>query len=49
MAVFFIFLVRTIIKSQGGPNKAKEDAVADAMIAREAAQQQARTSDAPSF
>ena len=39
MAVFFIVLVRTIIKSQGGPNKAKEDAVVDATIAREAAQQ----------
>lgn len=41
MATFFIFLVRTIVKSQGGPNKAKEDAVVDAAIARaEAATQQ---------
>jgi hypothetical protein len=31
MATFFIFLVRAIIKSQGGPNRAKEDAAADAI------------------
>jgi hypothetical protein len=31
MATFFVFLVRAIIKSQGGPNKAKEDAAADAI------------------
>ncbi|MEU6758930.1 hypothetical protein [Streptomyces sp. NPDC046685] len=41
MAAFFIALVVTIVKSQGGSNKAKEDAVVDAVIARaEAAQQQ---------
>lgn len=40
MAVFFIGLVVTIIKHQGGANKAKEDAAVDAAIARaEAAQQ----------
>lgn len=37
MAVFFIGLVVTIIKHQGGANKAKEDAAVDAMLAREAA------------
>ncbi|MFD3543900.1 hypothetical protein ACFWUQ_30965 [Streptomyces sp. NPDC058662] len=41
MAAFFIALVVTIVKTQGGANKAKEDAVVDAVIARaEAAQQQ---------
>ncbi|MEU5437745.1 hypothetical protein AB0G73_30820 [Streptomyces sp. NPDC020719] len=41
MAVFFIGLIATIVKSQGGPNKGKEDAAVDAAIARaEAAQQQ---------
>lgn len=34
MAVFFVGLVVTIIKSQGGPNKAKEDAAVDAAISR---------------
>ncbi|BAU84206.1 small membrane protein [Streptomyces laurentii] len=34
MAAFFIGLVVTIVKSQGGPNKAKEDAVVDAALAR---------------
>ncbi|MEV7618113.1 hypothetical protein [Streptomyces sp. NPDC089799] len=34
MAAFFIGLVVTIVKSQGGANKAKEDAVVDAVIAR---------------
>ncbi len=38
MAVAFAFLVVTIIKNQGGANRAKEDAAADAAIAREAAQ-----------
>ncbi|MEU3186385.1 hypothetical protein ABZ707_19585 [Streptomyces sp. NPDC006923] len=46
MAAFFIGLVRTIIKSQGGPNKAKEDAAVDAAIARAEAQQQSGTPDA---
>ena len=40
MAAFFIALVVTIVKSQGGANKAKEDAAVDAVIARaEAARQ----------
>ncbi|MCX5226969.1 hypothetical protein ABZY16_16600 [Streptomyces sp. NPDC006553] len=34
MAVFFAGIVAIIIKSQGGPNKAKEDAIVDAAIAR---------------
>ncbi|MFG2194790.1 hypothetical protein [Streptomyces sp. NPDC048639] len=34
MAVGFIALVRTIVKSQGGANKAKEDAAVDAALAR---------------
>ncbi|WP_327354314.1 hypothetical protein [Streptomyces sp. NBC_01304] len=34
MAVFFIGLIVTIVKTQGGANKAKEDAVVDAAIAR---------------
>lgn len=33
MAVAFTFLVRAIIKSQGGANKAKEDAAVDAALA----------------
>ncbi|MGW2816872.1 hypothetical protein [Streptomyces sp. NPDC001415] len=40
MAIFFIALVVTIVKSQGGPNKGKEDAAVDGALARaEAAQQ----------
>ncbi|MFI9206154.1 hypothetical protein [Streptomyces sp. NPDC053048] len=43
MAVAFTALVVTIIKSQGGANKAKEDAIVDAALARaEAAQQAAK-------
>ncbi|ALO09239.1 hypothetical protein [Streptomyces gardneri] len=34
MAAFFTALVVVIVKSQGGPNKAKEDAVVDAALAR---------------
>ncbi|MGW1025168.1 hypothetical protein ACWD4J_15945 [Streptomyces sp. NPDC002577] len=34
MAVFFTGLVVTIVKSQGGANKSKEDAAVDAAIAR---------------
>ncbi|NEB38147.1 hypothetical protein [Streptomyces sp. SID14515] len=34
MAVFFIALIVIIVKSQGGPNKAKEDAAVDATLAR---------------
>ncbi|MEV7179175.1 hypothetical protein [Kitasatospora sp. NPDC093679] len=33
MAIGFGFLVRAIIRSQGGSQKAKEDAAADAMAA----------------
>ncbi|MFD3327100.1 hypothetical protein [Streptomyces sp. NPDC058701] len=40
MAAFFIALVVTIVKTQGGANKAKEDAAVDAVLARaEAARQ----------
>ncbi|WP_336323357.1 hypothetical protein [Streptomyces lavendofoliae] len=41
MAAFFIALVVTIVKSQGGPNKAKEDAFVDAALARAEATRQA--------
>jgi hypothetical protein len=34
MAVFFIALVRVIVKTQGGAAKAKEDAAVDAALAR---------------
>ncbi|MDX3714607.1 hypothetical protein [Streptomyces europaeiscabiei] len=34
MAVLFIAVIRVIVKTQGGPNKAKEDAVVDAALAR---------------
>ncbi|MGW7128369.1 hypothetical protein ACWGIA_08575 [Streptomyces bobili] len=34
MAVFFIGLIRVIVKTQGGSNKAKEDAAVDAALAR---------------
>ncbi|MFM9372429.1 hypothetical protein [Streptomyces sp. Da 82-17] len=34
MAVFFSALIVTIVKSQGGANKAKEDAAVDAAVAR---------------
>ncbi|MET8505386.1 hypothetical protein ACF065_35010 [Streptomyces sp. NPDC015232] len=41
MAVFFTALIVVIVKTQGGPNKAKEDAAVDAALARaEAARQQ---------
>lgn len=33
MAVFFIGLIVTIVKNQGGANKAKEDAAVDAAFA----------------
>ncbi|MFI1014118.1 hypothetical protein [Streptomyces sp. NPDC020965] len=45
MAGLFTALIVTIVKSQGGPNKAKEDAAADAAIARvEASRQPVRDS-----
>lgn len=45
MAAFFIGLVVTIVKSQGGPNKAKEDAAVDAALARTESPGQAAHSD----
>ncbi|NGO80719.1 hypothetical protein G6045_34430 [Streptomyces sp. YC504] len=42
MAVFFGAVIRTIVKTQGGDKKAKEDAAVDAALARaEAARQTA--------
>ncbi|MFK0160620.1 hypothetical protein ACIQVL_44980 [Streptomyces sp. NPDC090499] len=38
MAVFFIGLVRVIVKTQGGAAKAKEDAAVDAAFAENARQ-----------
>ena len=47
MAVFFAGLIVTIVKTQGGANKAKEDAVVDAALARaESARQVSRDTDA---
>ncbi|WP_369198793.1 hypothetical protein [Streptomyces djakartensis] len=34
MAAFFIGVIRVIVKTQGGANKAKEDAAVDAALAR---------------
>ncbi|MFF0169496.1 hypothetical protein [Streptomyces prasinus] len=34
MAVLFIAVIRVIVKTQGGANKAKEDAAVDAALAR---------------
>jgi hypothetical protein len=34
MAVLFIAVIRVIVKTQGGSNKAKEDAAVDAALAR---------------
>ncbi|MDH6214561.1 hypothetical protein [Streptomyces pseudovenezuelae] len=41
MAVFFIGVIRVIVKTQGGANKAKEDAAVDAVLARVEGAQQA--------
>ncbi|MEC4016871.1 hypothetical protein [Streptomyces sp. H27-D2] len=47
MAAFFIGLIVTIVKSQGGANKAKEDGAVDAALARaEAARQTPRADGA---
>ncbi|MDO0912768.1 hypothetical protein QQM39_18540 [Streptomyces sp. DT2A-34] len=47
MAVFFIGLIRVIVKTQGGANKAKEDAAVDAALARvEATRQSPANPDA---
>lgn len=46
MAAFFIGLIVTIVKSQGGANKAKEDGVVDAALARaESARQTSRDTE----
>ncbi|MER7761280.1 hypothetical protein [Streptomyces sp. NPDC097619] len=46
MAAFFIALIVVIVKSQGGANKSKEDAVVDAVLARaEATRQTGSSSD----
>ncbi|WP_419996847.1 hypothetical protein [Streptomyces boninensis] len=40
MAIFFTVLIVKIVKNQGGPNKAKEDAAVDASLSQaEAARQ----------
>lgn len=44
MAVFFIGVIRVIVKTQGGANKAKEDAVVDATLARAESARQASVS-----
>ncbi|MEU0967982.1 hypothetical protein ABZ357_22015 [Streptomyces sp. NPDC005917] len=44
MAIFFIGLVRVIVKTQGGAAKAKEDAAVDAALARA---ENARQASAP--
>ncbi|MGW0534326.1 hypothetical protein [Streptomyces sp. NPDC003032] len=47
MAVFFGGLIVTIVKTQGGANKAKEDAAVDAAISRaEAVRQSPETGGA---
>ncbi|KMS67413.1 membrane protein [Streptomyces viridochromogenes] len=43
MAVFFIGVIRVIVKTQGGANKAKEDAAVDAALARVEAARPAST------
>ncbi|MEU3786493.1 hypothetical protein [Streptomyces sp900129855] len=44
MAVFFIGVIRVIVKTQGGANKAKEDAVVDAALVRAESTHQASAS-----
>ncbi|MEV8068962.1 hypothetical protein AB0P32_23045 [Streptomyces sp. NPDC085995] len=46
MAVFFIALVRVIVKTQGGAAKAKEDAAVDAALVRTQAGQGAASIEA---
>ncbi|MFJ9585920.1 hypothetical protein [Streptomyces acidicola] len=46
MAVFFIGVIVTMVKSQGGANKAKEDAAVDAALARAESARQASKNDA---
>lgn len=45
MAVFFIGLIRVIVKTQGGANKAKEDAIVDAALTRPGAPQAAKDAE----
>ncbi|SFF67686.1 hypothetical protein SAMN05216251_1243 [Actinacidiphila alni] len=45
MAILFIAVIVTIIKNQGGANKAKEDAAVDAAFARAEAARQATGED----
>jgi hypothetical protein len=45
MAVFFIGLIVTIVKNQGGANKAKEDAAVDAAFAAAEAARGASTDE----
>jgi hypothetical protein len=45
MAIAFTALIVTIVKSQGGANKAKEDAAVDASLARTEAQRQEARQD----
>ncbi|MBZ3907087.1 hypothetical protein WB401_44025 [Streptomyces brasiliscabiei] len=45
MAVLFIAVIRVIVKTQGGPNKAKEDAAVDAALARAESARQADGTD----
>ncbi|MFF8383748.1 hypothetical protein [Streptomyces kanasensis] len=47
MAVFFTAVVVTIVKSQGGPNKTKEDAAVEAAFARAESVRQADGSAEP--
>ncbi|GAB2573664.1 hypothetical protein GCM10027168_03300 [Streptomyces capparidis] len=42
MAVAFTLVIRTILKSQGGTNRTKEDAAVDAALAAQAEQQAQR-------
>jgi hypothetical protein len=45
MAIFFIGLIVTIVKHQGGANRAREDAAVDAAFARAEAAKQATGED----
>lgn len=47
MAIAFTFLIRTLIKSQGGANKAKEDAVVDTALSVKVASAPAVTAPRP--
>ncbi|MCB5169914.1 hypothetical protein LG634_34570 [Streptomyces bambusae] len=47
MAAFFIALIVVIVKTQGGSNKAKEDAAVDAVLARAESARQATDTPAP--